>query len=87
MTIKDAIRWLEESQLARRVFEEVVVKGKVGAIELQRSLGLEWWLLRHILEGLMEEGLVAAEEDGYVLTERGRELKEILDTLFRVKGL
>lgn len=86
MTLKDAMRWLEESQLARRVFEEVV-KGKVGVIELQRSLGLEWWLLRHILEGLTEKGLIAAEEDGYTLTEKGKELKEILDTLSKVKGV
>jgi predicted transcriptional regulator len=56
----------------------------VGAIELHRSLGLEWWLLRHILEGLRGEGLVA-EEEGYTLTDKGREVKEILDSLAKVK--
>jgi predicted transcriptional regulator len=86
MALKDVIRWFEESSWARKVFEELV-KGRAGAIELQRSLGLEWWLLRHILEGLMEEGVVAAEEDGFTLTDKGRELKEILDTLSRVKGI
>jgi predicted transcriptional regulator len=83
MTVKDAIRWLEESERARGVFEEIA-KGKVGAIELHRSLGLEWWLLRHILEGLQEEGLVA-EEEGYTLTDKGREVKGILDSLAKVK--
>ncbi len=83
MGVKEAIRWLGESERAKRVFEEIA-KGKVGAIELHRSLGLEWWLLRHILEGLKDEGLVA-EDEGYVLTEKGREVKEILDSLAKVK--
>lgn len=84
MAVRDVIRWLGESEHAKKVFEEIG-KGRVGAMELGKSLGMRWWLLRHILEELKEEGLVTEEEDGYVLTQKGEEVREILGSLEKVK--
>lgn len=85
METREIVRWLEESEVAEKVFEKIS-GGKIGLLELKSQTGEEWWLLRYVLKKMMRLGLIRWEE-GFVLTERGEEVKEVLSSLRKVKEI
>ena len=88
MGIKESVEWLTEDEEARKIFISIAEGGKKGLspIELHELLGREeWWPLKRILKGLVEQGMVEQTDGNFKPTGEGEKVMTVLTSLKEVE--
>ena len=84
MGIKESVEWLTKDEEARKIFTSIAKGGEKGLspTELHELLGREeWWPLKRILKGLVEQGMVAETDGNFKPTGEGEKVLTALASL------
>ena len=90
MGVKESVEWLSKDEEARKIFVSIA-KGRekgLSPIELRDLLGREeWWSLKLILKGLVEQGLVEESDGNFKPTSEGGKVLSVLVSLKEVEEI